>query len=238
LSSVQESEVVYQIHNPSSVTNVLFNADKTYKSHNHSEASKGSACLNKSINTLILEGKARSLLTSKKSSRSDSILDERPEAVTCGNGVIFYANEISTTTQSSYRAIDTTNNNYVLFNGDDNGTFNSRNTNFTTSEGCDGKSIRDLYNEGKAFNFVTSKPTDVTGSNSSDNINNWPYAIECSQTADKKVVLFIEILSYSSSYTIYYFQAFTSSKYLKFNADGTFSSNSSSDNATACNNMS
>jgi hypothetical protein len=239
---VQQSEVVYQVPYPGSVTKVVFNTEKdnfgTYKSHTYSNASKGSGCLNKSIKTIIEEGKAEFLLTSKNPSRTDSFLYERPDAITCGDGVIFYANEIGMTIQSSYRAIDTTNDNYVLFNGDNNGTFNSRNTSFTTSSGCEGKSIQDLYNMGKAFNFVTSKPTEITGTNTSSNTNNWPYAIECSQTAGKKVVLFIEILSYSSNYTIYYYQILASQKYLKFNADGSFSSNSSSDNATACDNMS
>jgi len=153
ISEVLHDRVVYSNSQLQQNLRVEYNKDKTWKNEFTDIADKTAGCKNKTINTLISEKRAKFLLSSKESTNKNSILASRPDALTCGNpGVIFYAHEISTSGDSIYRAIDTTKDNYIKFNGDADGTFKERDANITYSDGCNGKSLKDLYNEGKAFN--------------------------------------------------------------------------------------
>jgi len=129
---------------------------------------------------------------------------------------------VSATSQSIYRAIDGSNDNYLIYNADTDGTFSSRNTNFTTSEPCDGKSLKGLYDECKAYNFVSSKPTSISGANTDTFINEWPYAIDCSSNSNEKVVFLLYALSSSADNKPYYQEVDNANNYYEFTANGDY----------------
>jgi hypothetical protein len=199
LTSVLSDKVTYQVPYASSATQVVFNVDKTWNSAVNADGDKSAACNGKSITTLISENKTKNFYPLRQLKASTSILDSRPDAITCGQGVIFYANKLSTNSQSVYRAIDGTNDNYIIYNADADGTFGSRNTNFATSAGCDTKSLKTLYDDCKAFNFVSSKPTAISGTNTNTLINDWPYAIDFSTDSNVKEMFLINSLSDSTN---------------------------------------
>jgi hypothetical protein len=65
---------------------VIFNIDKTWKSGSGASIDEYSACQNKSIETLILENLTVFFNPTRIASKSESILENKPDAITCGNG--------------------------------------------------------------------------------------------------------------------------------------------------------
>jgi len=218
LKNYTSDRVVYQVNQPGNLKQVQFNADKTWHSAVGDYIKYTESCDGKTIDTLIAEKLAISFYPTRKSSNSGSILQKKPDAITCGSGVIFYAHKLSAASESIYKAIDSTNDNYVKFNAD--GTFNSRNTNFSTNSGCNGKSLLNLYDDCKAYNFVSSKPASISGANTDTFINEWPYAIDCSSDSNTKVVFLAQ--SQNTNSNTYYFEASTPDNYYEFKANGDY----------------
>jgi len=153
-------------------------------------------------------------------------LPYRPDVIACGNGVLFYADIISTTELSYYKRFDENKNVYhVNFKGDTNGTFDSRDDH-SSSLDCQGKSIKDLYNEGKAFNLVSSKPKSISGQNNQYKTNDWPYAIDCSHYANKKYILWMQSTNQDTTHNVQYYRVHDTYQKFTFKADGTYDSQS------------
>jgi len=200
---------------------VEFNQDKTFKQYHHQEEEQTvSGCNNKDISELILENRTISFVTSKERSDTDSIFKQFPDAITCGNGVIFYF-EGNTTNISTYIQITIQEDRVIKFKPD--GTFKSK-TDTDATKDCDGKSIEQLYNDCSAFNFVTEKVTTVTGKNTNYEINDWPHALECSTNNTIKNIFYQLSLKITSENLIRYSPNSDKDKVIDFNADGTYKS--------------
>jgi hypothetical protein len=99
---------------------IKFNKNKTYNSTD--DGNNAGDCINKTIDENIAEGRAIYFNPTRMPLNGTSVLDGRPDAITCGNGVMFYAITLSTTSFSLYYSKDGLNS-YVKFNGDAKGTF-------------------------------------------------------------------------------------------------------------------
>jgi len=219
LTSVTIDTILYKGSWSGDTDTVEFNSDKTWLKESGINIPRRIGCKNKSIDTLIAENKAIYFSPSKIPS-SLSILNSRPDAIYCGNGMIFYAWKLSTTSESEYKTNDGLGN-YLKFNEDSDGTFKARNTEFVDSEECDGKSLKKLYDECKAFNFVTSKPNNITGENTDEKPNKWPIALDCSDDSNVKNIFYIEILS-NKTKELVYSRISDTEELIFFNPNGTF----------------
>jgi len=65
---------------------VFFNIDQTWKSGTGGNNDEFSACKGKSLSTLTTENLAIFFNPTKTISKSGSILENKPDAITCGNG--------------------------------------------------------------------------------------------------------------------------------------------------------
>ena len=140
---------------------VSFLPDGIYASRSgHDESSKG--CEGKSIQQLYEEERAFNFVTSKEQdfSGQTSMVAGWPDAIRCGSDATYASGCIlmlhggvnGTSALYSHVSIEQRD---VLFGAE--GGYLSRVGLDDVTKGCKGKSILQLYNEGRAFNFVTSK---------------------------------------------------------------------------------
>ena len=164
---------------------VSFLPDGIYASRSgHDESSKG--CEGKSIQQLYEEERAFNFVTSKEQdfSGQTSMVAGWPDAIACGvrvaTGGMFFAHNVGPAGfLSLYEQMVGGENRAVYFT--DKRMYDHRAGNDGSSKGCEGKSIVQLYNEGRAFNFVTSKEQDFSGQTSM--VAGWPDAIRCGSDA-------------------------------------------------------
>ena len=109
-----------------------------------------------------------------------TMISNWPDAIRCGDGTrdsgavfMLHAAGSNTGDISWYVQVFSGEYRYVNFKSD--GSYNTKGGYDGSSRGCLGQSIKQLYDAGKAFNFVSSK----TYHGSDTMISNWPDAIRC-----------------------------------------------------------
>ena len=118
--------------------------------------------------------------------------ENKPDAIRCGE-MVYYADNHSAT-QSEYRSIDGNSDNYVTYKAD--GSFDKRSEELSGSAGCEEKSLTDLYDSSLAYNFVSNKPNEVTGENTAEKTNDWPYALNCATDKNDTIIFYLQQTSF------------------------------------------
>jgi len=194
INGITADKIFYQLPSTEKDIRVVFKiGGRGWHSEMSEDPDQTAACKGKSLFTLIEENLAVYFAPTRNRYNSDSIVQGRPDAISCDGGFFYYAKTLSTESESKYGLIHGNFLNEVIFNGDADGTFNSRLDHFG-SAGCEGKSLKDLYDECKAYNLVSFKPEKITGKNTDKKINEWPYAIDCSTNASVKTIFYAQAL--------------------------------------------
>jgi hypothetical protein len=210
---------------------VSFYSDGSYRTRSgYDETSVG--CQGKSIHELYNVGRAFNFVTSKlqDATGQTSILPNWPDAIRCssdisGNGGnIFFIHGVSSTPGfiSHYVQNSVGIPSDIVFNPD--GSYNSGSGYDLAKKDCIGKSIPQLYSEGRAFNFVTSKFKNTTGKTSI--VPNWPDVIRCKSgyVGDEgSNVFFVHNAVNAAGVLSTYLQAYNfEDRLVLFNPDGSY----------------
>eukprot|EP00977_Amphora_coffeiformis_P028376 scaffold34940_cov246-Amphora_coffeaeformis.AAC.4 len=189
---------------------ISFNPDGTYYGRG-GESSKNYLCAGKSLQELEYMGLAYNMVSSTEKDTDEdndgftSSVDKGvPDAITCDNSKMFYRSSYA---NDVFWTLDNTVYNQYL--GYEKGTGKAilglnRGSQISS---CEYKSLDALYDEGKAFNFVTTKEADETGITSVH--AGWPDLITCGST--------LFYLSHDKDDTRYYAQPFEPTKPTEFN---------------------
>lgn len=225
-----------QVYKPS-YRYVTFNTDGSYNATAGDSITSTSGCVHKDITALYNEGRAYNFVSSEIQSNScaTSMIANWPDAIRCGEGptpgAIFILHGASSSTGqiSWYSQVYSLYYRYVNFNAD--GSYNAAGGDSTTSfAGCEDKTIAELYSEGRAFNFVTSK---VQATCPVTMIPNWPDAIRCSPGPDSGSVFMLSSANNTLGSNSTYVQVYAPDyRYVTFNLNGTFNSRGG-DNASS-----
>lgn len=140
-------------------------------------------CLGQSIAQLYQAGKAFNFVTSRSfdPTGKTTIFTGWPDAIRCGagpsgggnpSGAIFFLVDRDPV---AYAQVNGGDSRWVIFDG--NGNYIKKGGDDDSSRGCMGQSITQLYQAGRAFNLVTSKTVDNSGTNSM--LAGLPDAIQC-----------------------------------------------------------
>lgn len=148
-----------------------FKSDGTFESGEPASSNARNAlCYQQSLDELVSFGRGYNVVTSKErdfTENGTSMQPGWPDAIACQNGAIFWK-----ATDTSYRQAFHADRR-VFFNND--GTY--QRTIGDSTSACQHRGIQDLYDEGRAYNVVSSREVDPFGLTSLE--SNWPDALRC-----------------------------------------------------------
>jgi hypothetical protein len=198
---------------------VRFNRDGSYNSRNGDDGSTR-GCLNQSISQLYKRGRAFNFVTSKLADNDgvSTMVKGWPDALRCGAGTSPGAILISQDvyTGAWYAQVDPRQDSNVIFNSDKN--YYSKRGHDDSTRGCLGQSISQLYDAGRAFNFITSKSADNTGV--STMIQGWPDALRCGAGTHPGAMFILHDVADKA----WYIQVYSHFVYVSFDSDGNYNS--------------
>ena len=163
--------------------------------------------------------------------------DNFPDAITCGNGVIYYLEFYNPADGKQYTAMNgPTAKDIIYFNNTEGGF--ARSNHAVDSKLCNGKSLLTLYHECQAFNFVKRRPNNVTGKNTDLFTADWPHVIECNSEGGRIQPFYLSIKNNRFANQIEYKKNHGHSDYYKFNSDGSYNAGAADGHELGCANKS
>lgn len=207
---------------------VRFNRDGSYSSRDGDDGSTR-GCLDQSISQLYKSGKAFNFVTSKLADNAgiSTAVKGWPDALRCGAGTtpgaILILHDVYT--EAWYAQVDPRQNSNVIFNSDR--SYYSKRGHDDSTRGCLAQSISQLYDAGRAFNFITSKSADNTGV--STMIQGWPDGLRCGGGKQPGAMLILHDVAAKAWYVQAYSPEFV---YVSFDSDGNYNSRGGHDDST------
>ncbi len=157
------------------------------------------------------------------SNNSTSMIEGWPDAIRCGSGVeegaVFWLHAASSITSPPfYVQVYPNEYRHVVFNID--GSYRYREGHDLSSRGCEGKSIKQLYESGMAKDMLNSKTLEGSGTNTME--LGWPDAIRCGVGTQDGAIFWLHSTDVREANLSFYFRVGDyQHRYVSFNPDGT-----------------